>query len=47
MSGKDGYTKPPTYYGQDFGDGGNREPNDTLVNGEQHISRYAMASERH
>jgi hypothetical protein len=37
MSGKDGHTKLTTYRGHDFSNGGNQEPNETLVNGEQHI----------
>jgi hypothetical protein len=36
MSGKDRHTKPTTYRGYEFGDGSNQEPNETLVNGEQH-----------
>jgi len=38
LSGEDGNLKLTTYSGQDFGDGGNQEPNDTLVNGGYHIS---------
>ena len=38
LSGEDGDLKLATYGGQDFGDGGSQEPNDTLVNGEYHIS---------
>ena len=37
MSGKDGRTKLTTYRGHGFSDGGNQEPNETLVNGEQYI----------
>jgi hypothetical protein len=38
MNGKDGLKELITDRGQDFGDGGNQEPNETLVNEEQHIS---------
>jgi hypothetical protein len=39
LSGEIGRLKLATYGGQDFGDGGSQEPNDTLVNGVCHISR--------
>lgn len=38
FNGEDGLSKQATYGGQDFGDGGSQEPNDTLVNREYHIS---------
>ena len=38
LSGEVGRLNPTTYGGQDFGNGGNQEPNDTLVNGEYHVS---------
>jgi hypothetical protein len=38
LSKENGHLKPATYGGQDFGDGGSQEPNDTLVNGEYHIN---------
>ena len=39
LSGEVGRLKLTTHGGQDFGNSGNQEPNDTLfVNGEYHIS---------
>jgi hypothetical protein len=38
MNREDGYKKAATYHSRDFGDGGNQEPNETLVNEEQHIN---------
>jgi hypothetical protein len=38
LSGEDGHLKLATYGGQDFGDGGSREPNDALVIGYYRIS---------
>jgi hypothetical protein len=38
MKGEDGHKKLATYHRPDLGNDGNQEPNETLVDREQHIS---------
>jgi hypothetical protein len=48
MNREDGHNKLVTYHGQDFGDGGNQEPNETLVNGAAYQrTENTVAGEEH